>query len=57
MKVDKKDIECYYNENKKIIEDIVNVISKEDTNIRNMKSEIPSLETVFLNLTGKSLRD
>ncbi|WP_373600356.1 ABC transporter ATP-binding protein [Paraclostridium bifermentans] len=57
VKVDKKDIECYYNENKKIIEDIVNVISKEDTNIRNMKSEIPSLETVFLNLTGKSLRD
>lgn len=57
VKVDKNDIECYYNENKKIIEDIVNVISKENTNIRNMKSEIPSLETVFLNLTGKSLRD
>lgn len=50
-------LKCYYENNKKIIEDLVTKITEEDFIITNIKSEVPSLETVFLELTGKSLRD
>lgn len=57
VKVNGTNILCHYDDNKKIIEKLVSVISNEDTNIINMQVEKPSLETVFLQLTGKSLRD
>ncbi|WP_042274325.1 ABC transporter ATP-binding protein [[Clostridium] dakarense] len=50
-------LKCYYENNKKIIEDLVTSITEEGFIITNIKSEVPSLETVFLELTGKSLRD
>lgn len=50
-------ISCYYKDNDHIIEDLVSTISKSDCTIKNIRNEIPSLETVFLSLTGKSLRD
>lgn len=48
---------CYYEGNEKIIEDLVTTITKEHIIINNINKEVPSLETVFLELTGKSLRD
>ncbi|MGL4772579.1 MAG: ABC transporter ATP-binding protein [Clostridium sp.] len=58
-KVTAKDhvMQCYYKNNKKIIEELVSAISNENVIITNIKNEIPTLETVFLSLTGKSLRD
>lgn len=50
-------ITCYYDDKKKVIEKLVSTISQENVNITNMQVEKPSLETVFLKLTGKSLRD
>lgn len=40
-----------------LITDIVNVVAKEKGKIKNISNEEPSLETVFLALTGKKLRD
>ncbi|MGL5150821.1 MAG: ABC transporter ATP-binding protein [Clostridium sp.] len=58
-KVKAKDniIKCYYKNNNSIISDLVSVISNEEVVIKNIHNEIPTLETVFLSLTGKSLRD
>lgn len=50
-------LKCYYEDNPKIIENLVTSITESGAIITNIKSEIPSLETVFLELTGKSLRD
>lgn len=55
--IDDKKITCNYDKNNNIIEKLVSVISKENANIINMQVEQPTLETVFLKLTGKSLRD
>lgn len=41
----------------KIISKIVEVVSENNGEIINISNEIPSLETVFLALTGKKLRD
>lgn len=57
VKLNGNTLKCYYENNKKIIEDLVSTITEEDFIITNIKSEVPSLETVFLELTGKSLRD
>ena len=40
-----------------IIPYIINTISNNSGIIENIKSEDPTLETVFLTLTGKQLRD
>ena len=36
---------------------IINIISNNSGVIENIKSEVPTLENVFLTLTGKQLRD
>lgn len=55
--VTENELKCYYLKESNIIEDLVATISKEKGIIENMKNEKPSLETVFLALTGKKLRD
>ena len=51
------ELKCYYLKESNIIENLVATISKEKGVVENIKNETPSLETVFLALTGKKLRD
>lgn len=51
------ELKCYYLKESNIIESLVSTISREKGVVENIKNEIPSLETVFLALTGKKLRD
>lgn len=55
--VNENELKCYYLKESNIIEGLVAAISKENGVIENIKNETPSLETVFLALTGKKLRD
>lgn len=51
------ELKCYYLKECNIIENLVATISREKGVVENIKNETPSLETVFLALTGKKLRD
>lgn len=51
------ELKCYYLKESNIIENLVATISREKGVVENIKNETPSLETVFLALTGKKLRD
>ncbi|GAB6167855.1 ABC transporter ATP-binding protein [Clostridium carnis] len=55
--VENNEIKCYYLKESNIIEKIVSTIASKNGIIENIKNEAPSLETVFLALTGKKLRD
>lgn len=55
--VNDNEIKCYYLKESNVIEQIVSNLSKKNIMIENIKNETPSLETVFLSLTGKKLRD
>ncbi|MBQ9013309.1 MAG: ABC transporter ATP-binding protein [Bacilli bacterium] len=52
-----KEIQCYYSKDINILQKLINTISNHGGVIENIKNEIPTLESVFLTLTGKSLRD
>lgn len=39
------------------IQDIIDILIHNDVKIQNINIKVPNLETVFLNLTGKNLRD
>lgn len=39
------------------IQDIIDILIHNDAKIQNINIKVPNLETVFLNLTGKNLRD
>ncbi|MBB6622490.1 ABC transporter ATP-binding protein [Clostridium gasigenes] len=51
------ELKCYYLKESNVIEGLVAAISKKKGVVENIKNETPSLETVFLALTGKKLRD
>lgn len=55
--VNENELKCYYLKESNIIEELVAAISKKNGVVENIKNETPSLETVFLALTGKKLRD
>ena len=55
--VNENELRCYYQKESNIIDGLVSTISRENGIIENIKNEAPSLETVFLELTGKKLRD
>lgn len=55
--VNENELKCYYLKESNIIEGLVAAISKKNGVVENIKNEAPSLETVFLALTGKKLRD
>ena len=51
------EIKCYYSKNINILQKLINTISNHGGVIENIKNEVPTLENVFLTLTGKRLRD
>lgn len=57
VEVNDKEIKCYYSKGVNVIPYIINIISNNSGVIENIKSEVPTLENVFLTLTGKQLRD
>lgn len=57
VEIHHKEIKCFYSKEAYILQKIINTISNNSGIIENIKSEDPTLETVFLTLTGKQLRD
>lgn len=55
--VNDKKIKCCYSKESYILQKIINTISNNSGIIEGIKSEEPTLEMVFLKLTGKKLRD
>ena len=50
-------IKCHYSKESFILQKIINTISNNSGIIESIESEMPNLESVFLKLTGKQLRD
>ncbi len=50
-------IKCSYSKDINILQKLVNTISNNSGIIVNIENELPTLENVFLNLTGKNLRN
>ena len=57
VSVDDKVIKCTYSNNSNILQKLVNTICNNGGVIESIKNELPPLENVFLNLTGKNLRN
>ena len=57
VEINDKKIKCYYSKDAFILQKIINTISNNSGIIESIESEIPTLENVFLKLTGKQLRD
>ena len=57
VEINNKEIKCYYSKNSNILQKLINTISNHSGVIENIKNEIPTLESTFLTLTGKKLRD
>ncbi|MGL5315178.1 MAG: ABC transporter ATP-binding protein [Peptostreptococcaceae bacterium] len=55
--IENKEIKCYYSKDVNILQSLINTISNHSGVIENIKNEVPTLESVFLTLTGKRLRD
>ena len=55
--IQNNEIKCYYSKNSSILQKLINTICNHSGIIESIKNEIPTLEKVFLNLTGKNLRD
>ncbi|MEW8955744.1 ABC transporter ATP-binding protein [Clostridium sp.] len=51
------EITIHHNDGEEIIQEIIDILLKHNIKLLNIKVEEPSLEDVFINLTGKSLRD
>lgn len=52
-----KEIKCIYSKDINILQKLVNTIFNHGGVIESIKNELPTLENVFLNLTGKKLRN
>ena len=57
IEVHDKEIKCFYSKEAYILQKIINTISNNSGIIESIESEMPTLEKVFLTLTGKQLRD
>ena len=57
VSVDDKVIKCTYSNNSNTVQKLVNTICNNGGVIESIKNELPTLENVFLNLTGKNLRN
>lgn len=55
--IENKEIKCYYSKEINVLQSLINIISNHSGVIENIKNEVPTLESVFLTLTGKKLRD
>ena len=50
-------MQCIYSKDKNILQKLVNTIFNNGGVIESIKNESPTLENVFLNLTGKRLKN
>ena len=56
-------VECFgercvvYGHGDRLVVDVVNLLSEKSIQFRDLRTEQPSLEDVFLTLTGKEMRD
>lgn len=57
VSVNDKEIKCSYSKDTNILQKLVNTIFNHGGEIVSIKNELPTLESVFLNLTGKKLRN
>ena len=57
VSVNDKVIKCTYYNNNNTLQKLVNIICNNGGVIESIKNELPTLENVFLNLTGKNLRN
>ena len=57
VEIKNNEIKCYYSKNSSILQKLINTIYNHSGIIESIKTEVPTLEKVFLNLTGKNLRD
>ena len=57
VEVNKEEIKCYYSKDINVFPYIMNTLFNNSGIIESIKSEVPTLENVFLELTGKQLRD
>ena len=57
VSVNDKVIKCTYSNNSNTLQKLVNTICNNGGVIESIKNELPTLENVFLNLTGKNLRN
>ncbi|MGL5380123.1 ABC transporter ATP-binding protein [Clostridium sp.] len=57
VEVKDNEIKCHYSKEINAIPYIINIITNNSGIIENIKSDVPTLESVFLRLTGKQLRD
>ncbi len=57
VEVYEKKLKCYYSRGINVIPYIINTISNNSGIVESIESEVPTLESVFLKLTGKQLRD
>ncbi|MGL6107785.1 ABC transporter ATP-binding protein [Romboutsia sp.] len=55
--VKQKELKCYYSKGANILQKLINTISNQSGIVENIKNEVPTLENVFLTLTGKRLRE
>lgn len=57
VNVNKTEVKCYYSKEKNVLPYIINIITNNSGIIVDIRNEVPTLENVFLKLTGKQLRD
>ena len=57
ISINDKVMQCIYSKDKNILQKLVNTIFNNGGVIENIKNESPTLENVFLNLTGKKFKN
>ncbi|MDP5273303.1 ABC transporter ATP-binding protein [Chengkuizengella axinellae] len=57
VSVNDQTIQVYLNSSETYLQDILFILSKHDVKVHTLKREDPNLESLFLSLTGRSLRD
>lgn len=57
IEVYEKKLKCYYSKDINVIPSIIYTITNNSGIIESIENEVPTLESVFLKLTGKQLRD
>lgn len=57
VSINNKIIKCSYSKDKNVLQKLINTIFNNGGVIESIKNELPTLESVFLNLTGKKLRN
>lgn len=56
VSIDDKEIKCYYSKDINVLQKLINTIFNHGGVIENIKNELPTLESIFLNLTEEKLK-